>query len=131
MTLQAVLIVLTAAVLHALWNAVVKGAPDKAVVLGLVALGHAVPALIALPFIGLPVWAAFPFIIGSTLIHWGYYWFLNTAYKHGDLSVVYPISRGMTPIWSRWVPFFSRVSFCRRSRGSALSASRLGLGACP
>ncbi|WP_299638836.1 EamA family transporter [uncultured Ruegeria sp.] len=98
MTIQAVLIVLTAAVLHALWNAVVKGAPDKAVVLGLVSLGHAVPALIALPFVGLPVWAAVPFIIGSTLIHWGYYWFLNTAYKHGDLSVVYPISRGMTPI---------------------------------
>ncbi|WP_299988627.1 EamA family transporter [uncultured Ruegeria sp.] len=98
MTTHALLIVLTAAFLHALWNAVVKGAPDKAIVLGLVALGHAIPALFALPFIGLPVWAAFPFVIGSTLIHWGYYWFLNTAYKHGDLSVVYPISRGMTPI---------------------------------
>ncbi len=98
MTIDALLIVLAAAFLHALWNAVVKGAPDKAIVLGLVSLGHAIPALFVLPFIGLPVWAAFPFIVGSTLIHWGYYWFLNTAYKHGDLSVVYPISRGMTPI---------------------------------
>ncbi len=98
MTTSALLIVLTAAFLHALWNAVVKGAPDKAIVLGLVSLGHAVPALFALPFFGLPVWAAFPFIVGSTLIHWGYYWFLNTAYKHGDLSMVYPISRGITPV---------------------------------
>ncbi|MFY2823877.1 EamA family transporter [Ruegeria sp. MALMAid1280] len=98
MTLSIALIVLAAALLHATWNAIVKGAPDKAIVLGLVALGHAVPALFALPFLGLPVWAAFPFIVGSTLIHWGYYWFLNAAYKHGDLSVVYPISRGITPI---------------------------------
>ena len=98
MTTSALLIVLTAAFLHALWNAVVKGAPDKAIVLGLVSLGHAIPALFALPFFGLPVWAAFPFIVGSTLIHWGYYWFLNTAYKHGDLSMVYPISRGITPV---------------------------------
>ncbi len=98
MTLSIALIVLTAALLHASWNAIVKGAPDKAIVLGLVSLGHAVPALFALPFLGLPVWAAFPFIVGSTVIHWGYYWFLNAAYKHGDLSVVYPISRGITPI---------------------------------
>ncbi|WP_171241431.1 EamA family transporter [Ruegeria sp. HKCCA5491] len=98
MTLSIVLIVLTAAILHASWNAIVKGAPDKAIVLGLVSLGHAIPALFALPFLGLPVWAAVPFIVASTLIHWGYYWFLNAAYKHGDLSVVYPISRGITPI---------------------------------
>ncbi|WP_298855906.1 EamA family transporter [uncultured Ruegeria sp.] len=98
MTIGALFIVLTAAFLHALWNAVVKGAPDKAIVLGLISLGHAIPAMFVIPFTGLPVWAAFPFIVGSTLIHWGYYWFLNTAYKHGDLSVVYPISRGMTPV---------------------------------
>lgn len=98
MTIDALFIVLTAAFLHALWNAVVKGAPDKAIVLGLISLGHAIPAMFVIPFTGLPVWAAFPFIVGSTLIHWGYYWFLNTAYKHGDLSVVYPISRGMTPV---------------------------------
>lgn len=97
MTIHAVLIVLTAAFLHALWNALVKGAPDKAIILGLVSFGHAIPAMFVLPFLGLPVWSAFPFIIASTLIHWAYYWFLNTAYTHGDLSVVYPISRGMTP----------------------------------
>ena len=98
MTIHVLLIVLTAAFLHALWNAIVKGTPDKTIVLGLVALGHAIPALFILLLVDFPVWAAFPFIVGSTLIHWGYYWFLNTAYKHGDLSVVYPISRGMTPV---------------------------------
>ncbi|SMO74032.1 DMT family transporter [Ruegeria faecimaris] len=98
MTVHAILIVLFAAFLHALWNAVVKGAPDKAIMLGLISIGHAIPALAVLPFTGFPVMAAIPYIIGSTLIHWGYYWFLNTAYRYGDLSVVYPISRGITPI---------------------------------
>ena len=98
MTVHAILIVLFAAFLHALWNAVVKGAPDKAIMLGLISIGHAIPALAVLPLTGFPVVAAIPFIIGSTVIHWGYYWFLNTAYRYGDLSVVYPISRGITPI---------------------------------
>ncbi|MGR3617188.1 MAG: hypothetical protein ACU0BB_14240 [Paracoccaceae bacterium] len=98
MTLSLVLIVLAAAFLHALWNAVVKGSPDRTIVLGLIAVGHVVPATIALPYTGFPTMASVPFIIGSTVVHWGYYWFLNAAYKGGDLSVVYPISRGITPI---------------------------------
>lgn len=136
MTLHALFIVLTAAFLHALWNAAVKGAPDKAIVLGLVALGHAIPALFILPIVGLPVWAAFPFVVGSTLIHWGYYWFLNTAYKHGDLSVVYPISRGMTPVLvalgavfiaGEFLPFMAWIGiFCISAGIGCLSLAGLG-----
>ncbi|CUH50701.1 hypothetical protein J7382_09985 [Shimia sp. R11_0] len=98
MTPSLLLIILSAAFLHALWNAIVKGAPDRTLVLGFIALGHVVPALFVLPFTGLPAPASYPFIIGSTVVHWGYYWFLHIAYRTGDLSVVYPISRGITPV---------------------------------
>ena len=40
-----ILIALSAAFLHALWNAMVKGADNRALSIGLVSLGHFVPAL--------------------------------------------------------------------------------------
>lgn len=98
MTAPVLAIVLLAALLHALWNALVKVSGDRAVTLGLVATGHCVPALLLLPLVPVPAVAAFPFIIASTVIHWGYYYFLNTSYRYGDLSLIYPIARGTAPV---------------------------------
>lgn len=92
------LLVLFAAFLHAFWNAVVKGAGDKAVMLGFIALGHVIPGIVLVVISGGVSAAAIPYIIASTVIHWGYYILLNTAYRVGDLSVVYPIARGLSPI---------------------------------
>ena len=98
MTATVLAIVLLAALLHALWNALVKVSGDRAITLGLVALGHCLPALALLPFVPMPVAAAFPFIIASTIIHWAYYYFLNISYRFGDLSLIYPIARGTAPV---------------------------------
>lgn len=98
MTAPVLAIVLLAAVLHALWNALVKTSHDRAITLGLVAAGHCIPALALMPFVPVPVAAAFPFIIASTVIHWGYYYFLNVSYRFGDLSLIYPIARGTAPV---------------------------------
>ena len=98
MSSSLVLIVLTAAFLHAFWNALVKGSGDKTVVLGLIALGHVVPGVAITVLAPLPGWDALPYIIASTLLHWGYYYFLNLAYQKGDLSLVYPITRGLAPV---------------------------------
>ncbi len=98
MTLSVLGIVLTAALLHALWNALVKVSADRAVTLGLVATGHCLPALVLLPFVPVPFAAAFPFIIASAVIHWAYYYFLNVSYRFGDLSLIYPIARGTAPV---------------------------------
>jgi len=98
MTPDIFIIVLAAAFMHAAWNAIVKGAGDRTVIFGLVATGHTLPALALAPFLPLPPVAAVPYIIASTLIHWGYYYFLNTAYRFGDLSLVYPVARGVTPL---------------------------------
>lgn len=93
-----ILIVLAAALLHALWNAMLKGAVDRTVALGLVALGHVVPGVILMAVLPAPGWAAAPFIVASTVIHWGYYVFLNVSYRLGDLSLVYPVARGLAPV---------------------------------
>ena len=98
MSLSLIFIVLIAAFLHAFWNALVKGSGDKTIVLGLIALGHMVPGIAIAALAPMPGWAAAPYIIASTLIHWGYYYFLNLAYRMGDLSLVYPITRGLAPV---------------------------------
>ncbi|AVO39317.1 DMT family transporter [Pukyongiella litopenaei] len=98
MSLSIAAIVLVAALLHATWNAVVKGAGDKTVVLGLIALGHVVPGIAVVALAPPPDPVAIPYIIASTVIHWGYYFLLNMAYRLGDLSVMYPVARGLAPV---------------------------------
>ena len=91
------LIVLFAAIMHAVWNAVVKGAADRTISFGFVAMGHTLPAILIAPFVPLPDPSLWPYIAVSTVVHWGYYYFLNTGYRLGDLSLVYPVARGIAP----------------------------------
>ena len=98
MTLAICLLVLSAALLHAVWNALVKGSDDKAIVLGLISLGHVIPGLFIVMVVSLPPIESVPYIIASTIIHWVYYYLLNTAYRIGDFSIIYPIARGLAPV---------------------------------
>lgn len=98
MTLGIGLIVLSAALLHAVWNALVKGSGDKAIVLGLISLGHVIPGLVIVASVPLPPIETVPYIIASTVVHWGYYYLLNVAYRAGDFSLIYPIARGLAPV---------------------------------
>ena len=106
MTILVFGLVLLAAALHAIWNAVIKGTGDKTIAIGLVALGHMVLGLIGAAFLPLPDIRVIPFIIASTIIHWGYYYGLTTAYKFGDLSLIYPIARGISPVIVTFFAFF-------------------------
>ena len=90
-------IILSAAILHAVWNAIVKTAGDRTTTLGLVAFGHVIPASVMILVLPFPGGESFVYILLSTVVHFGYYYMLGKAYQHGDLSVVYPIARGIVP----------------------------------
>ncbi|GAB4538857.1 MAG: DMT family transporter [Ruegeria sp.] len=90
-------IILSAAILHAVWNAIVKTAGDRTTTLGLVAFGHVIPASVMILVLPFPTGESFVYILLSTVVHFGYYFMLGKAYQHGDLSVVYPIARGIVP----------------------------------
>lgn len=94
----ALVIVLAAAFLHASWNAIVKAASDRAVVLAAVSFMHALLGLSLVCFAPVPAPESWPYIVTSTMIHYGYYVLLFQAYRLGDLSQVYPISRGLAPL---------------------------------
>ncbi len=108
MNIGIVLIILAAAMLHAIWNTVVKTATDRTVTLGLVALGHVIPGAVMVMVLPLPDIASLPYLVGSTVVHFGYFYMLNQAYRHGDLSVVYPIARGVVPaLVALWAVIFA------------------------
>ncbi|HNK19080.1 MAG TPA: phosphonate utilization protein, partial [Piscinibacter sp.] len=87
--------VLFGALLHASWNALIKGGSDKALDTALI---HGLGIVIALPMVaivGLPPRAAWPFLAASGVVHLGYYVALVGAYKHGELGLTYPVMRGL------------------------------------
>lgn len=97
MTAFALGIVLFSALLHAGWNAMLKAVDDRAGVLGAVSLAHALAGVVLISVSPVPAMASWPSIIVSTVVHYAYYLLLFRAYRHGDLSQVYPISRGLAP----------------------------------
>lgn len=91
-------IVLAAAFLHAGWNAIVKRSTEQKLTMGLIALGHMIVGALMTLWFDPPDPASWVFIAASTAIHWAYYGFLLAAYRHGDLSLVYPVARGIAPV---------------------------------
>ena len=98
MAWHAVSLVLLAALLHATWNAFVKASGDQLIMLGLVNAARFVVCLIAAFFLPLPRSESWPFLLLSAALHIGYYLFLIKAYSSGDLSHVYPLARGASPL---------------------------------
>lgn len=90
--------VLCAAVLHAVWNALVKGGTDKQLSMTAVMLGHVPLSLIGLCFVAPPALESLPYICAGIGLHFGYQLVLLHAYHAGDLTQVYPIARGSAPL---------------------------------
>ena len=63
-----------------------------------VVLGHIPFAIIGILFFGLPNIDGLKFIIASSLLHFFYQVFLLNAYRYGELSEIYPIARGLSPL---------------------------------
>ncbi len=93
-----VLLVLLAALLHASWNALLKFPGDALTKLALINLTGALVMLPLLPWVAPPDPVSWPFLLGSVAVHALYYLCLVLAYREGDLSLVYPIARGVAPL---------------------------------
>jgi drug/metabolite transporter (DMT)-like permease len=97
----AITLILIAAVAHASWNLFSKQAAATGAAFFVWLLAAAATALYA-PVIVIAV-AARPshltganwlFLVGTGVLQTGYFLFLQTGYRLGDLSVVYPVGRG-------------------------------------
>ena len=98
MELNIFLLVIFAALLHAIWNGMVKNFGDQVISVSAIVFGHVPIAIVVMIFLPLPTLESVPYIILSAIIHQGYQYNLISAYKIGDLTRVYPIARGTGPI---------------------------------
>jgi drug/metabolite transporter (DMT)-like permease len=105
MPLSALALVLTAALLHALWNIVAKrsGGDNR------FALIAAVQLMLLWAPLGLwvgwdtvPRWSGreWAVVLGSAIVHLAYFSTLLRGYRLSDLTVVYPVARGTGPLLS-------------------------------
>ncbi len=98
MSVEVFIVVIAAALLHASWNAAVKGSDDKVLGMAAVMVGQGIPAGILMFFFALPSVESLPYFIAGLVFHMGYQIFLMSAYKVGDFTQVYPIARGTGPL---------------------------------
>lgn len=93
-----VALLLTAAVMHAAWNAVVKTGRNQLVTLMFLKLPNMAVASLSLLFLELPRPESWPYLLASTAIVTGYYLVLVKAYESNDLNFAYPLARGVAPV---------------------------------
>jgi hypothetical protein len=90
--------VLFAAVLHALWNSIVKSGNDKFATTAVVCLWCGLIALGAALLLPMPAAASCPFVGASAVTHVIYFLLVGRLYRNADLSAAYPIMRGVAPL---------------------------------
>lgn len=98
MTTGVFAMVLGAAVLHAAWNVLVKVNADRLIMMAIMMMSQVAVAMLIVPFVAFPTPESWPYIWASTVLNTAYCVFLINAYRYGDLSHVYPISRGVAPL---------------------------------
>jgi len=120
------LAVIGAALLHASWNALVKGGSDKLLGMSAVFIGHVPFAVLCLMFVPPPKPESWPWLCAGIILHIGYQFFLLHSYKLGDLTQVYPIARGSAPLL---VALFSvLVLQVELSKFELMAVAIIGLG---
>lgn len=110
MTGTAILLVILAAFAHASWNMLAKRATTPEVFNWLMAAAGALvalPAALVLFIIHPPSAIGWLYIAGTIALHVLYFYTLGRAYRYGDLSIVYPVARGLgltlIPILGMWI----------------------------
>lgn len=98
MPFDIVLLVLLAALLHASWNALLRGGEDRLWSMTIMCVAVAFASAVAALFLPAPAKASWFCVVLSAVLHVGYNLFLVRTYRAGDLGQTYPVSRGSSPV---------------------------------
>ena len=99
MTALSLLLLVLAAVLHALSNALIKLSHDKLAFTWWMLTASAIIGFPLIFFVGQPPPVGWMIVIVSGLVEAVYFITLTRAYSLGDLSQVYPVARGSAPLF--------------------------------
>ena len=92
-------LILFAATLHAGWNLIIKSFNNSLTAMGVKLLLQSIIFIPFIFFVPFPSGITWLYLIGSVLLHNYYFITLGISYNKGDLSYIYPISRGCSPIF--------------------------------
>ena len=84
----------------------IKGGSDVLLDTAAIVVGA---GLVTIPFLFLvppPAPASWPYIAASVATHVAYYYLMINAYRTGDLSLVYPLMRGVAPLLTGVIAIF-------------------------
>ena len=111
-------LVILSALAHPAWNAIVKSANDRVMAMVAIRCVGLVLGLAILPFVDWPAAPAWKWLALTAFVQFGYYALLIRSYDIGDMSVVYPLARGLAPVLTTLAAFLAI--------DEALSAAQLG-----
>ncbi|MFF1651478.1 EamA family transporter [Streptomyces sp. NPDC058240] len=117
--------VLSAAVLHAVWNAMAHRIPDKLVGFTLINLAYTGCAAVMVCFVPFPHASAWPYILASAVLEVLSQLFLLRAYQLGDFGQMYPLARGTAPL----LVAFAAVSILGQSLTAVETAGIVAISA--
>jgi drug/metabolite transporter (DMT)-like permease len=100
-------LVIFSAVFHAIWNSLVKSAGDRILTMVTIRFTGLVLGLSALPFVDWPQPESWKWLVVTAVVQFGYYALLVRSYGLGDMSVVYPLARGIAPVLMTIAAFIS------------------------
>ncbi|HQR54878.1 MAG TPA: DMT family transporter [Burkholderiaceae bacterium] len=76
----------------------IKGGNDVLLDTAAIVVGAGLVTVPFLFFVPLPTAASWPYIAASVATHVAYYYLMINAYRTGELSLVYPLMRGVAPL---------------------------------
>ncbi|WP_431495890.1 EamA family transporter [Pseudomonas brassicacearum] len=91
-------LVLVAALLHAAWNTLIKFSGERLLVVACMDSVALLFVALVLGFVALPPLEIWPWILASAAFELLYRYLLIQAYRVGDLGLVYPLMRGLSPL---------------------------------
>lgn len=104
MPILAIALLLASAIIHALWNILLKQSTEKYVAMGWQVIIGGILSVTVLFFTGLPPRSMWIFALISMTLEAIYFVLLSLAYSNHDFSLIYPVARGAAPalvvLWS-------------------------------
>jgi drug/metabolite transporter (DMT)-like permease len=120
-------LVILSAIAHATWNAMMKSAGDRTLtMIAIRAVGLAI-GLAALPFVDWPDAAGWKWLAATSVVQFAYYALLIRSYNIGDMSVVYPLSRGLAPVLTTVAAFLFAGELLGAGHLAAVASISLGI----
>ncbi|HKH66675.1 MAG TPA: DMT family transporter [Reyranella sp.] len=119
-------LVILSAIAHALWNALVKSAGDRMLTMVAIRTTGMMLGLIALPFVDWPAPESWKWLAVTSVVMFAYYALLVRSYGVGDMSVVYPLARGLAPVLTTIAAFLAIGEAL--STGQIVAVAMISLG---